>query len=136
MKKKDGKLRITVDYQKLNNLTERPAYPIPFISDIFTRLSQARYYTVVDLTLGYYQVPLDIKSREYTAFSYGDSQYEYLRMPMGITGAVETFQKMMNEALEGLLHDICEVYLDDIVIYSTTLEDHIEHVKLVILILK
>ena len=55
---------------------------------------------------------------------------------MGITGAVETFQKMMNEALEGLLHDICEVYLDDIVIYSTTLEDHIEHVKLVILILK
>ncbi len=52
-------------------------------------------------------------------------------MPMGITGAVVTFQKMMNEALEGLLHDICEVYLDEIVIYSTTLEDHIEHVKLV-----
>ena len=102
MKKKDGKLRITVDYQKLNNLTERPAYPIPFISDIFTRLSQAWYYSVVDLTSGYYQVPLDIKAENTQHFFYGDSQYKYLRMPMWITGAVETFQKMMNEELEGL----------------------------------
>ena len=131
VKKKDGKLRITVDYQKLNNITERPAYPIPYISDIFTKLSKARFYTVIDLTSGYYQVPLDPKSRQFTAFRYGDSQYEYLRMPMGITGAVETFQKMMNEALEGLLHTICEVYLDDIIIYSQTLEEHSEHVRVV-----
>ena len=131
VKKKDGKLRITIDYQKVNSLTERPAYPIPYISDIFTKLSKSKYYTVVDLTSGYYQVPLDPNSRKYTAFRYGDHQYEYLRMPMGITGAVETFQKMMNEALGDYLHTICEVYLDDIVIHSENLEEHVKHVKMV-----
>ena len=131
MRKKDGSLRVTVDYQLVNNVTEKVAYPLPFANDIFNRLSKAKYFTVMDLTSGYYQLPLEPNSRQFTAFICARGLFEYLVMPMGITNATETFQRMMNNVLEGLLHVICEVYLDDIIVFSNTLEEHVEHVRLV-----
>ena len=132
LKKKDGTLRTTIDYKLVNNVIEKEIYPIPMIDDIFSRLAKAKYFTVLDLTSGYYQVPLDPNSSKYTAFICYLRLFEYLVLPMGITNATSTFQRMMNKVLNGLLYKICEVYLDDIIIYSNTLEEHINHVKQVI----
>ncbi len=98
---------------------------------MFNRLSTAKYFTVLDLTAAYYQVPLDPGSRKYTAFICSRGLFEYLVNPMGITNSTETFQRMMNKVLEGLIHVICEVYLDDIINYWTTLAEHIEHVRII-----
>ena len=130
--KKDGGVRVTVDYKQLNNVTEKIAYPIPFIDEIFQRLSYAKYYTVLDLTSAYYQVSLDPSSRHYTAFICQRGLFEYNVLPMGITNATETFQRLMNNVFEGILHKIVETYLDDIIIYSQSLKSHVEHVKMVV----
>ena len=132
LRKKDKSIRVTIDYQYLNSVTERVAYPFPFADDIFSKLSCALFFTVIDLTSGYYQVLLDPKCRSYTAFICSKGCFEYLVLPMGLTNAVETFQRLMNEVLSGLLNKICQEYLDDIIIYSLTLSDHIEHVKQVV----
>ena len=132
LRKKDKTLRVTVDYGHLNKVTERIAYPFPYPEEIFSKLSRARYFTVIDLTSGYYQVPLDPASRKYTAFMCSKGTFEYLVLPMGLTNATETFQKMMKTVLRGLTGKICEVYLDDIIIYSESLSEHIQHVKAVV----
>jgi hypothetical protein len=132
LRKKDKTLRVTVDYGHLNKVTERIAYPFPYPEEIFSKLSRARYFTGIDLSSGYYQVPLDIASRKYTAFMCSKGTFEYLVLPMGLTNATETFQKMMNTVLRGLTGKICEVYLDDIIIYSESLSEHIQHVKAVV----
>ena len=88
--KKDGGVRVTVDYKQLNSVTEKIAYPIPFIEEIFQRLSHAVYYTVLDLTSAYNQVQLDPNSRKYTAFICQRGLFEYNVLPMGITNATET----------------------------------------------
>ena len=132
LRKKDGAIRFTVNYQALNQHIEKDAYPLPLANDIFNRLAHAKYFTVIDLTSGYFQVPLAEESRKYTAFKIPGKFYEFCVLPMGITGACEGFQRMMNEIFEGLLHNIMEVYLDDIIIFSKTLEEHIHHVQLVI----
>ena len=136
LRKKDKSLRVTVDYGHLNKVTERIAYPFPYPEEIFSKLSRARYFTVIDLTSGYYQVPLDPASRKFTAFMCSKGTFEYLVLPMGLTNATETFQKMMNTVLKGLTGKICEVYLDDIIIFSETLNEHIRHVEAVVQRLK
>ena len=131
LRKKDKSLRVTVDYQHLNSVTEKIAYPFPYPEEIFSKLSKAKFFTTIDLTSGYYQVPLDQKCRSYTAFMCSKGTFEYLVMPMGITNATETFQMLMNQVLKDLINKICEVYLDDIIIYSINLEEHINHVQTV-----
>ena len=118
--KKDGGVRVTVDYKLLNNVTEKVAYPLPIIDEIFQRLSDATFYTVLDLTSAYNQVKLDPDSRKYTAFICHRGLFEYNVLPMGTTNATETFQRLMNKVFEGILHKIVETYLDDIIIYSKT----------------
>ena len=130
--KKDGGVRVTVDYKQLNAVTEKIAYPIPIIDEIFQRLSNAVYYTVLDLTSAYNQVKLDTDSRKYTAFICSRGLYEYNVLPMGITNATETFQRLMNTVFKDILHKIVETYLDDIIIYSRTLKEHVQHVKMVV----
>ena len=131
VKKKDGTIRICVDFRKVNNATVKDAYPIPRIEDIFSYLSAARVFTTLDLTKGYYQVAMDPLSRQYTAFSCEFGFYEYTVMPMGLTNACATFQRLMDTALSGLNGKICLVYLDDIIIFSKNAEEHANHVKLV-----
>ncbi len=99
-----------------------------FINDIFARLGKAMYFTVIDCTSGYWQVPLNPKSRQYTAFTCKRGLFEFLVMPIGITDA-KTFQRGMDKVLEGLIGKICDVYQDDIITYSETLENHVNHDK-------
>jgi hypothetical protein len=129
--KPDGSIRTTIDYKHINSDIENDAYPMKFMTDIFNRLGKAKYFTVLDCTSGYFQVPLDEKSRQYTAFRCMLGLFEFLCMPMGIKGAAERFQRMMEKALKGLIGIICDVYQDDLIIYSDTLEDHWAHVNLV-----
>ena len=132
VRKKDKTMRITVDYQYLNSCTERVAYPFPFADDIFSKLSKARILTVIDLTSGYFQVLLDTNSRKYTAFMTSKGTFEFLVMPMGVTNATETFQRMMHIVLKDLIDQICQVYLDDIIVYSENIDQHFHHVKQVV----
>jgi hypothetical protein len=131
VRKKDGTIRVCVDFRKLNNVTIKDAYPIPIIDNLFDYLATALYFTTLDLASGYYQVMMDSNSQEYTAFACDFGFFEYRVMPMGLTNACATFQRLMNNVLDGLIGKICLVYLDDIIIFSNTLEEHIEHVKLV-----
>ena len=131
VKKKDGTVRVCVDYRKVNNVTIKDAYPIPKIEDLFSYLGNAKIFTTLDLASGYYQVKLDKESQQYTAFSCEFGFYEYTVMPMGLTNACATFQRLMNSVLDGLLGKICLVYLDDIIIYSNSDEEHKTHVNMV-----
>jgi len=132
VKKKDGTLRITVDYRKLNNVTIKDAYPIPRIDNMLSKLSKARIFTTLDLASGYYQVRMHIDSKKYTAFTCDYGFFEYNVMPMGLTNACATFQRLMNKVLLGLVGIICFVYLDDIIIFSANASEHFEHVRQVI----
>ena len=93
LRKKDKTLRVTVDYKHLNSVTERVAYPFPYPDEIFSHLANAKFFTVIDLTSGYYQVPLDPASRKYTAFMCSKGTFEYLVLPMGLKNAGDTFQR-------------------------------------------
>ena len=98
VKKKDGSLQICVDYRRLNSRTKVDAYPMPRISDLIDQLGTAKYITTLDLTKGYWQVPV---ARDETAFTTPFRLFEFKRMPFGLQGAPATFQRMMDKLLEG-----------------------------------
>lgn len=128
VKKKDGSVRICVDFRKVNAVTIKDAYPIPRIEDLFTYLGSARIFSSLDLAKGYYQVAMDPASTPYTAFSCEFGFFEYTVLPMGLTNACATFQRLMNTVLSDLIGKICVVYLDDIIIFSDSIEQHTDHV--------
>jgi hypothetical protein len=132
VRKKDGSLRVTTNYRKLNNVTVKDSYPIPRIDEMINQLAKAKVYTTLDLASGYYQVPIEPDSAQYTAFACEFGFFEYNVMPMGLTNATATFQRLMNQVLDGLIGICCFVYLDDIIIFSENQEQHLEHVRLVV----
>ena len=103
---------------------------LPNISQIISTLGQARFFTSLDFTHGYYQIELEEASKQFTAFAFELGQFEYDRLALGLTNACETFQKLMNEVFDGLIGHICFVYLDDTSIFSSTMQEHLEHVRL------
>jgi len=117
------KLRICVDFRKLN-VTVGDSFPIPNIQDILDKLRRARYFSALDCASGYWQVPLAEEDRLKTAFSTPTCHYEYLRMPFGLKSAPSTFQRLMNNVLMGLIGTRCFVYLDDVIIFGETLQEH------------
>ena len=131
VRKKDGTVRICVDFRKLNNVTVKDAYPIPIINDLFVYLAKAKVFSTLDLKSGYFQVKMKPESQALTAFACEFGFYEYKVMPMGLTNACATFQRLMNKVLAGLVGKICLVYLDDIIIYSNNELEHVEHIRLV-----
>lgn len=118
------KWRIVIDFRKLNDLTKQDSYPLPNIDEILDKLGKARYFSAFDLTSGFHQIPLEDKSRELTAFSSNQGHFEFLRMPFGLKNAPATFQRMMDNALRGLIGQCCLVYLDDVIIFGKNLEEH------------
>ena len=118
------KWRVVVDFRKLNDVTVGDAYPLPNITDILDQLGNSKYFTTLDLASGFHQVPIDPNDSQKTAFSTMFGHYEYLRMPFGLKGAPATFQRLMNSVLTGLQGIKCFVYIDDVVIYGNSLEDH------------
>ena len=129
--KKDGTLRVCMDFRKLNAVSRFDAYPMPRIDDLIERIGRARYITTLDLCKGYWQVPLEEKSREYTAFQTPMGLFQFTVMPFGLHGAPATFQRLMDRVLQGC-EDCCAAYLDDVVIYSDTWANHLCHLQRVL----
>jgi hypothetical protein len=130
--KKDGSLRLCVDYRGLNKITIKDRCPLPLISETLDRLVGAAYYTKLDLKDAYHRIRIKAGDEWKTAFRTRYGHFEYLVMPFGLANAPATFQAYINQALQGYLDTICVVYLDDILIYSTSYEQHIVDVRMVL----
>lgn len=125
------KYRMVIDYRKLNENTIEDKYPLPRIDEILDNLGRCTYFTTLDLAQGFHQIEVDSDSIEKTAFTIGNGHYEYVRMPFGLKNAPSTFQRVMDNVLREHLHRICFVYMDDIVIFSKSLQEHQQHIKLI-----
>lgn len=126
--KKDGTIRLCVDYRGLNKVTIKNRYPLPLISELMDRVAGARFFTKLDLRDAYHRIRFRRTDRWKTAFKTRYGQFEYTVMPFGLTNAPATFQAYINRALAGLLDVFCIVYLDDILIYSRNREEHTAHI--------
>ena len=124
VRKKDGALRFCVDYRKLNQVTKRDEFPLPRIDDTLELLSGAKHFTTLDLSSGFWQVEMDQSSQEKTAFATFSGLYEFRKMPFGLANSPATFQRLMEIVLAGVARDACFVYIDDIVVFGKTLQDH------------
>src|SRR5260221_258208 len=129
IKKKDGSLRLCMDFRALNRVTEKDCYPLPLILDLLTSPAPARIYSKIDLKHAYHLVRIAKGDEPKTTFHTHYSSYEWQVMPFGLSNAPAAFQRFINEVL-GDLMDICTVgYLDDILVYSDSLEDHQDHIR-------
>ena len=122
--KMNGKLRLVIDFRQLNKQTFKSTWPIPSIEEIFDTLEGSAYFTSIVMSAGFYQVPMDESSQDYTAFSIPFGSFEWLCMPMGLTKISATFQCLVEKVLVGLIWKVCVPYLDDIIIFSSTLEEN------------
>lgn len=127
IRKKDGGTRFCVDYRKLNEATVKDSFPLPRIDDIFDQLSQSTYFTKLDFKNGYFQIPLAPDDRPKTAFSTRDNHYQFTVLPQGVKNGPPTFQRIVNQILGPARWKYCLAYIDDVLIFSKTLEDHINH---------
>jgi hypothetical protein len=127
--KKDGTLRMCVDYRALNKVTVKNWYPLPRIDDLFDRFSRAKVFSRIDLCSGYYQIRIKEGDEEKTACHTRYGSYEFLVMPFGLTNAPVTFCTLMNDIFREWLDDFVIVYIDDILIYSSSMEEHAEHLR-------
>ena len=123
--KKDGSIRFCVDYRKLNAITVRDVYPLPRIDDSLTVLNTGKVFTSLDLSSGYWQIPMAPEDKHKTAFVTDRGLFEFNVMPFGLTNAPATFQRFMDAVLAGLKWNILLVYLDDIFVFSPTFEEHL-----------
>ncbi|RXN39345.1 Transposon Ty3-I Gag-Pol poly [Labeo rohita] len=129
--KKDGTLRICVDYRKLNSCSTRDAFPLPRIEDALEALGQARFFSTLDLTSGYWQVEVAEHDKHKTAFSTPMGLFEANRMPFGLQNAPSTFQRLMTCCFGDLNFESLLIYLDDIIVFSRTFEEHLERLDVV-----
>ena len=135
MNKKDGTLRMCIDYRALNKLTIRNRYPLPLFKDLMNSLQGARYFTKIDLRSGYHQIRVAEADIPKTAFRSRYGHFEFRVLPFGLTNAPATFMNLMNDVFCLLLDRCVVVYLDDILIYSKTEQEHLEHLRQVLTLL-
>ncbi|CAM2726452.1 unnamed protein product [Rotaria socialis] len=129
VKKKDKTMRFCIDYRRLNAITIKNAFPLPHIEETFDQLSDAVYYTKFDFKSGYLQVPLSKDDRAKTAFSTRDNHYQFTVLPQGITNGPATFQRLINRILGPAGWKYALAYIDDVVIYSKTFDEHLSHLN-------
>jgi len=130
VKKKDDSLRYCVDYRRLNSVARRDAYPLPRIDSCLDALSGAHLFSTFDLRASYHQVPMHEDDADKTTFIVRTGTYRFKRIPFGLCNAGSSFQRVMDLALSGLNYNMCLVYLDDIIVYSSSVEEHIERLGL------
>ena len=125
VKKKSGELRFCVDHRRLNAVTRKDVFPLPRIDDLLDQLSGKSIFSTLDARSGYWQIQVEC-SQPKTAFVTMDGLYEFRVMPFGLCNAPATFQRVVQRALAGL-STFCSVYIDDVVVFSRSVEEHIEH---------
>lgn len=131
VRKKDGSLRLVVDYRRLNEITIKDAYPLPHIDDLLGSMGGATWFSTLDAASGYWQIPVAEDSIERTGFVTSQGTFEFTTMPFGLTSAPSTFQRCMNSLLAPYLGLFVYVFIDDIIIFSRTYERHLEHLEFV-----
>ena len=131
VRKKDGAIRLCVDYRHLNAVSTIDAYPMPQIDDLIDLIGQAQFISTLDLTKGYWQVPVAEEDKVKTAFTTPFGLFQFRRMPFGLQGAPATFQRMMDRLLDGL-GGFTGAYLDDLVVFSQSWEEHLHHLDSVL----
>lgn len=136
VKKKDGSWRMCVDYRKLNDVTVKNKYPIPLIDELLDELKGARWFTKFDLRVGYHQIRVAEEDIYKTAFRTHHGLFEFKVMPFGLSNSPASFQALMNEVFQHQLRKTVLVFFDDILVYSTSLTDHLLHLKEVLQILR
>ena len=129
VRKKDGKWRFCVDYRKLNAVTHKDAFPLPRIEETLTGLSQARWFSTLDMMSGYWQVGVSPRDQEKTAFTTPLGLFEFKRMPFGLCNAPATFQRLMQQCLSNELTESLLIYLDDVIVYSPDFRSHLQHIE-------
>ena len=134
--KKTGEWKMYIDYRMLNSKTLKNAYPLPRIQECIDKLSKAKHLSLIDLLSGYWQIRIAEKDIQKTAFNTRYGKYEFLVMPFGLTNAPATFQTLMNSILRPFIDKFVLVYLDDILVYSNSEEEHLEHLRLVFEVLQ
>ena len=132
VKKKNGKIRPCVDYRRLNNVTQKDAYPLPRIQDCLDSFAGATSFSTLDLTSGYHQIPMCKDDAAKTAFVTKYGLFEFKTMPFGLCSAPATFQRVMELALRGLQWTTCLIYLDDVIVFGSSFEQHFNRLQTVL----
>ena len=128
-KKPDGSKRFCIDYKKVNDVTVGDAFPLPNIEDLLSNLGKAKFYSSVDLKSGYWQVRMREEDKAKTAFAVPWGLYEFNVLPFGLKGGPGMFMRLMQQVLGDTQGRYCQCYIDDVVIYSATFEEHLEHLE-------
>ena len=132
MRKKDGSLHFCINFRRLNSLTVKDSHPLPRICETLESLVGVAHYMTIDMNSGFWQVPMDDESKQYTAYTLGSmGLYECESMPFGLCNALPTFQRFMLNCLGELNLTYCLIYLDDVIIFSKTEEKHLERMHVV-----
>lgn len=131
VKKKEGTLRLVVNYQKLNQITVKDAFPLPRIDELLDSMGGARWFSTLDAASGYWQVPMADSSIAKTGFVTKYGTYEFKVMPFGLTSAPSTFQRAMTNILSSFIGKFVYVFIDDVIVYSRTPAEHANHLRLV-----
>ena len=129
IRKKNGKLRICVDFRAVNNVTRKDSFPLPCIADAINNFSFSKYFSSLDLLSGYHQIPLRAASKEITAFSTGDELYQYTRLTFGLTNTSAAFSRLISIVMAGVSLDKAQTYLDDILIAGFDFDDHLHNLN-------